>query len=102
MPRLRLSAHALFSDSYIPREVAALVFIRDPVKQRRSLYDVSVQAKFKLNHPNITHWIGSADYPRYYQVEWLAGALSWWPYSKAPASFINALHNDTRLMLGYV
>jgi hypothetical protein len=73
--------------------------VRDPAKHRRSLYDVPVQAKFKRGHPNVTHWIGSEEYPVYYQVEWVAGALSNWPYSKAPVPYINAVNADKRLML---
>lgn len=50
-------------------------------------------------YPGIDKWIGSEHYPVNYQVEWLAGCTSTWPFSKASVRYLKRCWADPEEML---
>lgn len=50
-------------------------------------------------YPGIEEWIGSPHYPVDYQIEWMAGCTSAWPFSKASPRFLKRCWEDKDTML---
>jgi hypothetical protein len=51
------------------------------------------------NYDDLTSWVMSTDYPRYYQLEWVAGVSRWWPYSYYNEEASLTVCNNKRLLL---